>query len=597
MSGWEPAIYDFGCFRIEAGKRLLRREGIPIPLTPKVFDTLLHLVQHRGEVVEKQDLMKAVWPDTIVEENNLSQNISTLRRVLGHGQGDNRFILTVPGRGYRFVADVGSASLEHKPEPQPAATPVILAVLPFENIGAGSEHDYLADGLTEETVASLGQIDPEHFGVIGRTSVMKYKGTTKTLAEIGRELDTAYLVEGSLRAEGGRLRITSKLIRVADQVQIWSASYDSEPHSMLVFQQELSSVIAEQIRLRLSPDRLNALARRQTHSAEAYDLYLRGRHYWHQLSPPTTKRAIELFSKATEIDPQYALAWSGIADALAASPINGDAPAPPVWPRAREAAQRAVSVAPNLAEAQASFGFVKFWLDWDWPGAEIAFQRAITLNPNYPLPHRMLGLMYAHLGMYAEGRPAMRRARELEPLVAVYQALSAQVAFMGRDFKAAEQFARQAIIIDPEFWVGHMQLGQACEQLQEHEAALGALHTAARLSHGNSKPLSLRGYIFAKLGRRHEALDVLQMLQSISRERFVPPYALALVHAGLGQTDLAMESLQRALEVRDVHLTFLPADPKWDALRPDPRFSDLLGRCEFMAAKAPAQAHQVGASR
>ena len=205
MGDKELGIYEFGGFRVEAGKRLLLRAGIPVPLTPKVFDTLLQLLEHRGKVVEKEDLMKAIWPDTIVEENNLSQNISTLRRVLGQGpsQGDRRFILTVPGRGYRFVADVeGTSSV-----PEPNAIQVTLAVLPFDNIGAGSERDYLADGLTEETVASLGEVDPEHFRVIGRTSVMKYKGTTKTHAEIGPELDAAYLVEGSLRAEGGRLRI------------------------------------------------------------------------------------------------------------------------------------------------------------------------------------------------------------------------------------------------------------------------------------------------------------------------------------------------------------------------------------------------------
>src|ERR1700676_50632 len=330
MGGTGSGIYLFGGFRMEAEKRLLLRGGNPVPLTPKVFDTLLHLVQRKGEVVEKEQLMKAVWPDTIVEENNLSQNISTLRRVLGQDQTNHRYILTVPGRGYQFVAElVGSPSESPRPSVR-----VTLAVLPFDNLGAGSARDYLADGLTEETIAALGQVDPEHFSVIGRTSVMNYKGTSKTLAEIGRELNAPYLIESSIRAEGERLRITSKLVRASDQVQIWSASYDSEPSSMLVFQQELSAAIAQQVQLQLSPERISALARRQTRNAEAYDLYLRGRHYWHQLSVPTTKRAIESFTKATELDPEYALAWSGIADTLAATPINGDAPTLAIWPRA-----------------------------------------------------------------------------------------------------------------------------------------------------------------------------------------------------------------------------------------------------------------------
>jgi len=584
MKGKDRGTYEFGGFRMEVGRRVLLREGNPVPLTPKVFDTLLYLVRRKGELVEKDDLMKAIWPDTVVEENNLNQNISALRRALGEGRGDSRYILTVPGRGYRFVAEVEGESPEG--EPEAAATTVRLGVLPFENIGTGPEHDYLADGLTEETIASLGQVDPEHFQVIGRTTVMRYKSTTKTLAEIGQELEANYLIESSIRGEGGRLRITSKLIRTRDQVQVWSASYNSEPGSLLTFQQELSAVIAEQIRLRLSSGRVRALARRQTRNAEAYDLYLRGRHYWHQLSPPTTKRAIEYFRKATQLDPDYALAWSGIADTLASTPINGDAPTLDVWPRAKEAASRAMRSEPNLAEVQASFGFVKFWLDWDWIGAEAAFRKAVELDANYPLPHRMLGLLCAHAGRYEEGRAAMRRARELDPLLAVYQALSAQAAFLGRDFKVAKEFAWQAIVIDPEFWVGHLQLAQACEQLGEHEVALEQLHAAVRLSKGNSKAISLRGYVCAKLGRVDEAQAALKILEAVSRERFVPPYANALVYAGLGQQDKAMEWLERALEARDVHLLFLPADAKWDLLRDDVRFSALLRRCEFMKALA-----------
>jgi len=580
MQGRESGVYEFGGFRVEAGRRVLLRAGNPVPLTPKVFDTLLYLVQRKGQLVEKDDLMKAIWPDTVVEENNLSQNISVLRRVLGERRGESRYILTVPGRGYRFVAEVEGDTAES----ESAARPVRLAVLPFETIGAGPEHDYLADGLTEETIAALGQVDPEHFHVIGRTSVMRYKASTKTLAEIGQELDATYLIESSIRAEGGRLRIISKLIRTRDQVQIWSASYNSEPSSMLTFQQDLSAAIAEQIRLRLSSERVGALAHRQTRNAEAYDLYLRGRHYWHQLSPPTTKRAIEYFSKAAQLDPGYALAWSGIADTLASTPINGDAPPLEVWPRAREAASRAVKAEPNLAETQASLGFVKFWLDWDWLAAERAFRKAIALDANYPLPHRMLVILCAHSGRHEEGRAAMQRARELDPLLAVYQALSAQVAFLGRDFEAAKQFARQAIVIDPEFWVGHLQLAQPCEQLGEHDLALEELNAAVRLSNGNSKAMSLRGYLFAKLGRIEEAQEALNILKAVSRERFVPPYAFALVYAGLGRRETAMEWLERALGARDVHLIFLPADAKWDAFRTDPPFSAVLRQCEFASA-------------
>jgi len=589
MSGPQPGVYKFGEFRIEVGKRLLLRGGAPVALTPKAFDTLLHLIQNRQRVVEKDELMQAIWPDTSVEENNLNQNISTLRRVLGETRGENRYIATTPGKGYRFIADVEGGGALSVPV-QAAPERVTLAVLPFENLSSDPEREYLADGLTEETIAALGQIDPEHLGVIGRTSVMIYKKTTKTLREIGSELVASYLVESTLRGEGGRFRVTSKLIRVKDQVQVWTASYDGEPASVLNFQRELSAAIAEQIRLRLSPERLNALARRQTRNAEAYDLYLRGLHYWHQLTPPTTRRAVECFSHATQLDPEYALAWSGLADANAASPINGDSPPLVMWPLAREAAARSVAAEPNLAEAQTSLGFVKFWFDWDWLMAEAAYRKAIELDPNYPMAHRMLGIVLAHMGRYAEARPEMARLRELDPLLAINHALSAQVAFAGREYAAALQFARHAIVVDPEFWIGLFQLGQAYEQSGESELALEALNKAERFSGGNSKAISLRGYLFAKLGRANEAREVLSTLEAIARERYVPPYAMALVHAGLGESELALEWLDRALAVRDVHLAFLPVDPKWDAFRGDPRFQALLKRCGFSEDRTGAPA-------
>ncbi len=573
MSALPPHIFEFGDFRVDAGKRVLLRKGEPVLLTPKVFDTLLYLVENRGKVVEKDDLMRAIWPDTVVEENNLNQNISALRRVLGETRGENRFIATIPGKGYRFIAPVETEAVAAE-----IPSRVTVAVLPFENLSADPEREYLADGLTEETISTLGQIDPGHLGVIGRTSVMAYKRTTKSVAEIGRDLAAAYLIEGSIRAEGGRLRITSKLIRVSDQVQIWSASYDSEPSSMLAFQRELSAAIAEQVHVHLSPDRLSALARRHSRNAEAYDLYLRGRHFWNQLTPPATRRAIEYFGRAAELDPNYALAWCGLADSYCAGPINGDAPPQMVWPRAKEAAANAIKAEPELAEVQTTLGFLKFWLEWDWKGAEAAFRHAISLDPSYPLPHRMIGILLSHMGRAEEARPAIRRARELDPLLAVHQALSSQVAFSGREYLEAVQFARQAIVVDPEFWVGHMQLAQALEQIGENEQALEALAGAGRFSGGNSKVVALRGYIFAKMERAAEAREVLRTLVAVARERYVPPYAMALVHAGLGEADDVFEWLDRSFDVHDVHLIFLPVDPKWDAYRFDPRFSALLNR-------------------
>jgi TolB-like protein/DNA-binding winged helix-turn-helix (wHTH) protein/Flp pilus assembly protein TadD len=462
-----------------------------------------------------------------------------------------------------------------------------IAVLPFENLSSDHEREYLADGLAEETIAALGQIDFEHVSVIARTSTLPYKGLKKSVAEIGGELGADYLVEGSIRAENGLLRITPRLIRVRDQVQVWSSSYDRAPISVLGMQRELSSAIAEQVRLRLSPDRLTALERRQTRNPEAYDLYLRGRYFGNQRTPEMNARAVRYYESAIALDPHYALAWSGLADTHAASAINADAPPLTVGPRANEAATQAFQAQPQLAEVQSSRGYVSFLLDWDWTGAEAAMRRAIELNPRYALGQRRLGVLLSQMGRHEEARAVMHRARELDPLEPMQHSLSSQVAFQARDSSAAVEHARQSTIIDPEFWIGYMQLAQAYEQLGKTATALEALNRAGRFSERNSKALSLRGYLFAKLGRADEAREVLRMLEAVSRDRYVPPYAMALVHAGLGEREAVFDWLNKAYSARDVHLQFLPVDPKWDPYRADPQFKALLERCGFTRASKP----------
>jgi tetratricopeptide (TPR) repeat protein len=254
-----------------------------------------------------------------------------------------------------------------------------------------------------------------------------------------------------------------------------------------------------------------------------------------------------------------------------------------VWPKARDAAGRAIQVAPDLAETQTSHGFVKFWLDWEWNAAEAAFRNAILLNPSYSLAHRMLGLILMHLCRHDESMAAAKRGRELDPLNMAQQALSAQVAFGARKYEAAVEFSRQAIAIDPEFWIGYMQLGQAFEQLEQPEMALSALADATRLSGGNSKPLSLRGFILARRDQTQQAHDVLRTLEMASGQKFVPPYAFALVYAGLGEQERALQFLEYAYDAHDVHLAFLTCDPKWDSFRRLERFAALLDRCGFEA--------------
>jgi tetratricopeptide (TPR) repeat protein len=364
-------------------------------------------------------------------------------------------------------------------------------------------------------------------------------------------------------------------------MQIWSDSYDRAASSLLAVQRELSTAIAQQVRLRLSPERLSALARRQTRNAEAYDLYLRGRGFANQRTPAATVKAIEYFDRATRLDPAYALAWAGLAEAYGASPVNGDADPQTVASQVREAARNATAADPGLAEAQFSQAYVSWMFDWNWAAAIASFRRAEALGPGEALHQAILGHVLSQVGRHEEARAYLKRAREMDPFSGMPHAMSSQVAFQARDFSAALEHARQAIAVDERFWIGHMMAGQAYAELGKIDQAFDAFAEAARLSGGNSKPLSNKGHLLARTGRPAEARAILAAFASAARTRYVPPYALALIHAGLGERDAAFEWLERAYAARDVHLIFLTQDPKWDGYRDDPRFSALLTRCGF----------------
>ena len=614
----------FGDFVLDIAAYELRRNGRRVRLERQPMDLLILLVGRRGQLVSRSEIVDALWcKDVFVDvENGVNTAIRKLRQALRDAPDAPRFIETVPGKGYRFIAAVEILPDTEASPPPPAASeppatrrvsarpvlgaftlaalaalagallwvwkwpaesgaPVTIAVLPFDNLTGAAETDYLASGLTEDTIVSLGRIDPERVSVIGRTSMIVYRNTTKSLAEIGRELGTDYLVESSLRAESSHLRITARLIRVSDQVQIWSDSFDSNTSSILGLQQEISSAIAEQVRTRLSPERQRAIARRHTQNADAYDFFLRGRHFLNQRTPEAMQRAIDSFQRATVADPTYALAWANLAMAYGTSPINSDIDPRRVSAAARESAVRAVAANPDVAEAQHALGHVNWAFGWDWRAAEAAFRRAIQLDPSYSLVHLILGHLLSQTGRHAEAERFMRRGRELDPLNPLSYGLSSQVAFQARDYAGALQHANRAIALDQEFWIGHQMRGQALEELGDHDLALKALATAARLSGQNSKPISVTGYILGRSGRTADARDLLGALEMASRQRYVPPYALALVHAGLGDADATFEWLNRAYAARDVHLMFLTVDVKWDRYRSDPRFGELLARCGF----------------
>ncbi len=625
--------FRFGDFVLDLAACQLRRRDRPVKLGRQAMDVLILLVERRGELVARADIIGRLWgADVFVDvETGVNTAISKVRQALGDEADAPTYVETVPGRGYRFVAHVERMSgeavtaLSAPPEPlppspaPPAAPPstgsratrwsglarpglavavlviglgvagwvsmpkaparISLAVLPFENVGSDPERAYLATGLTEETSASLAQIDPERLSVKGRT--LRYKGTTQSAVEIGRELAVDYLVEGSIRTDGTRLRVTATVIRVHDEEHIWTQSFEPREGEALTMQQELSTAIAQQIRLRLSSDSAPGVARRQTSSAAAYDAYLRARYLGNRRTPATNVQSIQEYQRAVDLDENYALAWAGLSFTYASSALNGDGHPLEIGPPARAAAAQAIAANPALAEAQYAVAFTDWVLNWKWTAAEAGLRRAIELDASDGATHRTLGHVLSQAGRHAEAEAEMRRARELEPFEAFTHAISAQVAYQARDYPGAIEHARRAILIDSQLWIGYAELATAQAALGDVAPALEALTDAMRFSGGNSKAQSLRGYLLARLGRVAEAREVLRTLEAAARERYVPPYAMALVNAGLSDSDAVFTWLEAAYAARDVHLIYLTVDPNWDPYRDDARFQTLLAKCGF----------------
>ncbi|MBL8230569.1 MAG: winged helix-turn-helix domain-containing protein [Bryobacterales bacterium] len=570
-----PSIYTFGPFELDVEAYQLRRNGVPVRLEHRPMALLLCLLEQPGKLVTREDIVDRLWGrDVFVDvEAGIHTAIRKIRRALGDSPSQPAYLETVPGKGYRFAGDVKAS---------PTAPPrTCVAVLPVTVLDSGPDSQYLADGITEEVIAALGQSAPGHIRVIGRTTMMRYRGA-QSLSEIASEVRADFLVESSLRSDSDAIRLVARLLGARDQAQLWCGTFDGERrHSVFALQRQLSLAIAGQLQEQLLPG-TETFSRRQPAHPEAYDLYLRGRYLWHQLSPDTTRRAIEHFQRAAALDPNYALPWAGIAVSIAASPITGDAPVLAALDPARHAAAQAARVGPGLAETHTAAGFVQFWLEWDLGAAEDSFRRAIRIDGSDALAHRTLAIVLAYQQRAAEAETAARTACELDPLNAANFALAAQVAFFARQWPRAAAVARRAVEIDPGHWVAHLQLAQAAERLGDYETALRALAGAEPFCGNNSKVAGLRGFIHAVTSESAKALEILDQLAARrASQRFVPPYSEALIWLGLRDFDQTFRCLEQALAVRDVHLNFLLADAKWDPVRSQPGFSDLLERCGF----------------
>src|SRR5882724_1513214 len=455
-----------------------------------------------------------------------------------------------------------------------------LAVMPFTyvntdpNVMADPDREYLSDGITESIINHLSQLP--NLRVIPRSTVFHYKGKEADPQPVGHELGVRTVLIGRIIQRGDNLTVRTELVDVENNRQLWGEQYDRKVSDLLALQTEISEEISNKLRLRwLTKTERQQITRNYTENTEAYQLYLKGRYYWNKRTSEGLSKAAVFFEQAIEKDPNYALAYSGLADSYSV-PQNPIAPRDRM-PKAKAAAMKAIELDDTLAEAHASLGNVKHIYDWDFAGAEKEFKRAIELNSNYTSAHHFYALLLASLGRWQEANDQIKRALELEPFSLIINSSAGRILYLEREYDQAIEQLRKALELDPNFARAHFFLGQVYQEKGLNEQAIAEFQKALQLD-VNQYLLAGLGYAYATSGKRDEAMKVLDQLKDLSKQRYASSYGVAIIHLGLGEKDAAFESLEKAYQERSEGLSSLMVEPRWDSLRADPRFADLMRR-------------------
>jgi TolB-like protein/Tfp pilus assembly protein PilF len=567
--------YEFGSYRLDVPGGTLFREGNRVALAPKAAELLVTLIEAAGSVLTREHLLLQVWPGTVVEEGSLSSHISQLRKALGTAPNGQDFIETLPKRGYRFAADVTRVRFD---VPGSGIDRAMLVVLPFENLTAGDRYDYFSDGLTEEMITELACLSPEHLGVIARTSAMQFKSTSKSVKQIGSDLNVSYVVEGSVRRAGERVRITVQLIRVSDESHVWAQNYEPHVHNVLEVQAEVARAVAQEIQIKLTPHEKQRLDVDKTRSINpnAHELYLRGRHFWHRRTEEGMRKSIECFEQALRYQPGFAAAYDGISDAHTMLACRGMTPAVESLPKAKAAANQAVRLQPELGEGYASLAHVRLH-DWDWVGLESEFRRAAELAPGYAVAHYWYAEYLMAMDRTGEAIGRVQYAWELDPLNSVINASMGMIRYLAQDYDGALVDLRRGLEIDPTHYVSHLRVGLVCLQKNLLDEAFDAMRQAVTHSGGGTEALAGLAQAHGVAGDTLTMQKILQELDSNSH-RHVSPYNIARVYGAIDDKQRALEWLERAYREHNPDLIELTREPSFASLRADGKFRELRKR-------------------
>jgi adenylate cyclase len=581
--------YRFGEFTLEIKERQLRRQGRELVLRPKSFETLEYLVVRHGRLVEKSELLNQVWTDTNVTETVLTHCITEVRQALGDNPRVPLYIKTIPRIGYKFIAKVEEAvSRPPKPSEPETKQPIpAIVVLPFSNLSPDPETDYFCDGLTEELINRLTMM--RALRVVAHSSSFSFKQRDMDVREIARQLGVGFVLEGSVRKAGGRLRISGQLIDAANGYHLWAEQYDRREDDIFAIQDEISLSIADKLKIGMKAGESTEVGQHHTYNLEAYNLFLKGRSFWQRRYEGFLDKAVECYRLAISKDPRYAQAYLGLADAHITLGAFGFRAPRDVFPAASALAATALEIDPMLAEGYASQALISMFYDWDWVTAEERCVRSLKLNPGCAQVH----LFYAHflsiVDRFEEAFVEIRRAQDLDPVSPVLSANIGWTLYLARRHEEAIEELQKTLELHPHFGIAYFYLGYPYLQLRRYEEAVAAFEMAEKLTGGMPWATESIGYARGLSGNSQQARRILRRSEQQRREKYIPASAIAFVHLGLGETENALEMLERGCEERDPLLPWLKVLPDVDVLRSDARFHNILGRLGLCAVGLAAR--------